>query len=210
MPSIKKQKNRASKPRDIGNPAKARVDTIKWLKGEGPVPEHFALLFPDDEEVLDNYKKDLWVHPERAKADAVAAYQFIAEDPMKDLLKYEQTRLNAEKVELSTRVTALNKKIAPYVEGQSSGGRATAAPHKQDQERYIGILREYYKSTYKERDRAQRLSYRREADRLLTHSGLKWIDPLSNEELPPPQEDRLRKFILPPLLRDLFPHLYPS
>ena len=79
-----------------------------------------------------------------------------------------------------------------------AGGRLRHLSYKQDQERYISILREYYKTTYKERDRAQRLSYRHEADRLLTHSGLKWIDPLSNEELPPPQEDRLRKFILPP------------
>ena len=202
----------AGAPRDIGDPAKARGDTLKWLKGEGPAPEHFSLLFPDDEEALNDYKKDLWVHPERAKADAFAAYQFIAEagDGMKDLLKSDQIRLNAEKVELSTRVTALKKKIAPYVDGQSSGGRATAEPHKQDQERYTRILGNYYQNSYKGRDRAQRVSYRQEAGRLLTQSGIKWTDPDSGKELPPPQEDRLRKFILPPLLRDLFPHLYSS
>lgn len=104
MPGIGKQKiaigyqvrpiKKASTPRDIGDPAKARIDTLKWLKGEGPVPEHFSLLFPDDEEALEDYKKDLWVHPERAKVDASAAYQFIAEagDAEKDLLKSEQNR----------------------------------------------------------------------------------------------------------------------
>lgn len=104
MPGIGKQKiaigyqvrpiKKTSTPRDIGDPAKARIDTLKWLKGEGPVPEHFSLQFPDDEEALEDYKKDLWVHPERAKADASAAYQFIAEagDAEKDLLKSEQNR----------------------------------------------------------------------------------------------------------------------
>jgi len=101
MPSIKKPKialgyhsSKTSTPRDIGDPAKARVDTLKWLKGEAPVPEQFNLLLPDDEEALDRYRKDLWVHPERAATLGKSAHQFIAEAGAaeKDLLKSEQTR----------------------------------------------------------------------------------------------------------------------
>jgi len=104
MPRIQKQKiaigyqvrpiKKTSTPRDIGDPARARVDTLKWLKGEGPVPEQFNILLQDDEEALDHYRKDLWVHPERAATPGRGVHQFIAEAGAaeKDLLKSEQNR----------------------------------------------------------------------------------------------------------------------
>jgi len=104
MPGIPKQKtaigyyvgpiNNDPTPRDIGDPAKARVETLKWLKGEGAVPEQFNILLPDDEEALDHYRKDLWLHPERTATLGRGVHQFIAEagDAEKVRLKSEQNR----------------------------------------------------------------------------------------------------------------------
>ena len=119
MPSTKKQKfaigyqvlpSKTSTPVDIGDPAKARVDTLKWLKGEAPVPEQFNILLPDDEEALDHYRKDLWVHPERAATLGKSAHQFIAEagSAVNGLLKSEQKRLE----------TAIDRRRAAEVIGR--------------------------------------------------------------------------------------------
>lgn len=78
------------------------------------------------------------------------------------------------------------------------GGLATAAHHKKLSDQWERDLRAYYKAP----PLTRHTSYRAEAGRLL-HSDrrVKWSDS-------PPKETYLRKKILPPLLRKLFPHLY--
>lgn len=111
--NLKKGKARlvknASAPRDIGDPRRARVDTLKWLKGEGLRPEQFGLLFPEDEEMFERFTKDLWVSAEPDAKLGTHGVRFLlgAEDAQKDLLKSRiRNRLTPANRALSAKTTA--------------------------------------------------------------------------------------------------------
>lgn len=145
-------------PVDIGDPAQARVDTIKWLKGEGPQLEHYRLVSPDDDEVLDRFQEDLWVHPDRATGLGKLAVQFLlgAEGARRDLLKSSQARLKADAEALSTRVTEVESKAEVHdkrhhkaVKHGAEGGRVRAIQMQKERDRKLQIVQRIYNPNYK-------------------------------------------------------------
>jgi hypothetical protein len=202
MPKRKKMKKRdarlvknARAPRDIGDPRKARVETLKWLKGDGPMPEQFNLLLPDDGEALDRFREDLWVHPDRVAelGKPGGQFPFEAEATRKDMVESEAARLKAEVTELEPKA-----KVGAKVIG---GGRARGLANAEAQAALCLKWERDLSAYYKDYPPTRHSSYRTEAGRLLLDVRVKWTADT-------PGYDLLRKKILPPLLREKFPHLY--
>ncbi len=107
MPRIQKQKvaigylqiEKTSTPRDIGNPAKARVDTLKWMKkGEGPVPElQLCAQIRDDDEVVDHFLENTLRHPESLTdiGEFGTRFLFEVEEAQKELMRHSQANLRS-------------------------------------------------------------------------------------------------------------------
>lgn len=102
--------NKANAHRDIGDPRRARVETLKWLKGEGPRPEEqFGLLLPEDEEIFERFTKGLWpsAEPDAKLGSDGVRFLLGAEDAQKDLLKSRiRNRLTPANRALNAKTTA--------------------------------------------------------------------------------------------------------
>jgi len=75
-----------AQPRDTGDPAIARIETIKWLNGLGPEPAHKVMLFPDDQGAWDRYRDA------RARQQG-PEFDLSVEDARRILLTSSQHRL---------------------------------------------------------------------------------------------------------------------
>ena len=134
----------ARAPRDIGDPEKARVDTLKWLKGEGPSPEQFELqqfniLLPEDKEVSARFRKDIYrEHPERFHEIGPSARGFLyeVEEAEKEMLRLEQERAESEVRVLARKVSTSENKEEERL-ARFNEGNAEKRAVEQERQRHI-------------------------------------------------------------------------
>lgn len=219
LPKAKKPNPRRAKsvntPMDIGDPAKARAVTLKWLDEDGPPPaEHMCLLFPDDTERVERLSKKFFVSPDQT-------VERLSNMAIRTMLEFHNKNISKERVGMVAmrqkaaaealmqlqefkRLEKENEALKPkakihgeIVKGASKGGKENAKRLQKKQQQWHTNLLDHYRN----QPLTHHMEYQAEAQRL---QRIKHKYP---ELASIPSTETLRKY-LGTLLRALFPNLY--
>lgn len=174
---------RARKRGQTGADTQAQAAPTRWLDREEPSADH---VFTDD-----------------LPYPAGSQRLIRIDDPYNgDEVLEAADKLLALSIDLLPKAVRYNRSVA----GSRDGSLTTAAVHEARRKEWEDYLREYYE----EHPLTRHSYYRTEAARLLRDPRVTWKKKGSSKDLPcpAPKREYLRKTILPPLLRGLFPRLY--
>ncbi len=113
---------------DIGDPAKARAVTLKWLDEDGPPPAgHMCLLFPDDTERVERLKKKFFLSPD----PTIDRLSNMAIREMLECQKEDLSKELADNVATRAQQKAAAEAFAQLQEFQKDGRRVAIANIKE-------------------------------------------------------------------------------